>query len=360
MSIFEDEEDDGLDFVEERNLAEAAPVCPMGGLEFEVRGKSGKMLFYKKGKRADGIVVEMDSLKELDKDGNVIGGKDHSFNSFATQDFTVSEMEESDYQGIDAYKTTFAAAINGGNFTVGIYLMLKPGNITNGDEVIEVKPGQFKFTVDVDGWNWCDGKKADTSDPRHCAKGQTAEVGEMLDFTLEIKGRNAPKTDGGEKPGKRPPKGANGKRKPAKIDLGDGASVELSSKVEVNGNWTDMPGADDATNPYPMVATQGPKTMYTFRFPKAAKIFYDPGVDMGVTAEQFEAAMAAEGGSTATTTAAGATTVVDDNTSAGDSTTAEDDEDDEETTTTKGSTDAGDADSAAMVSVFAALALLVQ
>lgn len=105
--------------------------------------------------------------------------------------------------------------------------------------------------------------------------------------------------------GKRPAR-ANGKVQPAVIDLGDGQSVSLSSKVEVDGAWVDMPGADDETEHFPNVATQGPKTIYTFRFPRAAKIFYDPGVDMGVTEAEFQAAVASEtqeqtGGSVTTT-----------------------------------------------------------
>jgi hypothetical protein len=358
-SVLFDDEEDEFDMEEGRELASHssnattaapadAPKCATGGLDFEVRGRSGKMLFYKKGARADGIVVQMDSITERAADGTAVGvggnGK-HSFKSFATQDFTISEMEESDYMGIDAYKTTFFADINGGNFTVNIYLMTQNGTITNGDEEIAVKPGQFKFTVNIDGWKWCNGHTpTDEASPEYCGKKNKPEVGTMLDFALEIKGKNGPKAKGDDtaKPGKRPAK-KNGKNVPAEIDLGNGAAISLSTKVQVDDVWGDMPDWDHETTAYPLVETQGPKTTYTFRFPKAAKIFYDPGVDMGVTEAEFQAAMEAE------ESASGATT-----TAATDATTAAP----EATTTAAGGDDAA-ADSAAAVSILGAMALLM-
>jgi len=257
------------------------------------------MKFYQASKKDEAVVIDMDSIVERDVDGNPVGvggkGK-HSFRSFATQQFEVSDMVEADYNGIPAYQTTFKANINGGDFKVDIYMMLGDGTIQNGDEEIAVNKGQFKFTVSVDNWAWCEGTTpTDTNAPEYCGKGNKGEVGHHLDFTLAIKSKNAkPTAKGGSgKLGKRPPKNANGKHQPAEIDMGGGASMSLSSKVQVDGTWQDMPGADDEDS-YPQVDTKGSKVLYTFRFPKAAKIFYDPGVDMGLTQDAFAAAFAQE------------------------------------------------------------------
>ena len=63
---------------------------------------------------------------------------------------------------------------------------------------------------------------------------------------------------------------------PIYYDLGGDAILTLSKKIKVDGVFTDMdPG-------YPLVTTQGSKTIYTFKFPKGDVIEYDPGVDFGV------------------------------------------------------------------------------
>jgi hypothetical protein len=285
--------------LEDDDKEKSPKKCATGGLEFEVKGKSGKMLFYRNGKRKDGIEVEMDSLIELDAAENPVGkgGKHaakHSFNNFKNLDVIISEMEESTYQGIAAYQTTFNAPINGGNFIADIYLMLANGTIANGDEIIDVAPGQFKMTFTTENWQFCNGTQADTESVNHCVtkKGED-EVGTMLDLTVKIKSKQAKAKKGG-KAGKRGPKDEKGKHRPAELDLGDGATLSLSSMVEVDGKWMDMPGADAVDDSYPKVEQKGTSMYYTFRLPAGEKVFYDPGVDMGVTAEDFETAFAQE------------------------------------------------------------------
>ena len=62
-------------------------------------------------------------------------------------------------------------------------------------------------------------------------------------------------------------------------DLGDGAILELSDQILVDGNWTTMPDG------YPSYEQKGGKQIYTFRFPKFTDTaFYDPivGFDSSV------------------------------------------------------------------------------
>ena len=222
----------------------AGKKCATGGMQFEVKGESGKMMFYQEGKRKDGIVVEMESLTEIDANGLPVGtGKEgkHSFKNFKKQPFSISEMVESEYNGIKAYQSTFAANLGPGNFTVDMFLMMANGTITNGDEEIAVTAGQFKFTFTTEGWQYCNGTAAAETDATYCAnKKKEPEVGEMLEFELKIKSKGKPKAKGKSgKAGKRPPK-EGGKHKPAEVDLGGGASLQLSSKVEVDGTWVDI------------------------------------------------------------------------------------------------------------------------
>lgn len=120
-------------------------------------------------------------------------------------------------------------------------------------ETWAVRNGDVKFNLALSNWHWC-GEGAE------CSKGQTSQVGAFIDVVISVKGSAEAKA------------GSDGKS----VELGGGATIELSDRVFVDGEWTTMPAG------YPMVSTQGSSTMFTFRFPKFSEsALYDPVVSSG-------------------------------------------------------------------------------
>lgn len=120
-------------------------------------------------------------------------------------------------------------------------------------ETWAVRNGDVKFNLALSNWHWC-GEGAE------CGKGQTSQVGAFIDVVISVKGSAEAKV------------GSDGKS----VELGGGATIELSDRVFVDGEWTTMPAG------YPMVSTQGSSTMFTFRFPKFSEsALYDPVVSSG-------------------------------------------------------------------------------
>jgi len=122
----------------------------------------------------------------------------------------------------------------------------------------------MKFSVNVNNWNWCTGS--------NCVHGGTQQVGAFLEFDVSIKGFKSPEA-----------KALANSNLPATnqtqdYDIGAGAVVGLSSRVEVDGVWLTMP------NGYPKIAAQGASSVYTFRFPKGNSILYDPTIGPDITA----------------------------------------------------------------------------
>lgn len=120
-------------------------------------------------------------------------------------------------------------------------------------ETWAVRNGDVKFNLALSNWHWC-------GDGAECGKGQTSQVGAFIDVVISVKGSGEAKA------------GPDGKS----VELGGGATIELSDRVFVDGEWTTMPAG------YPMVSTQGSSTMFTFRFPKFSEsALYDPVVSSG-------------------------------------------------------------------------------
>lgn len=268
-----------------------------GDIVLKVLGQSGKIKIRRRGEsEVNAVAINFDAMRELDSDGNTVGGGNdgHSFNSFASQDFTISEITEGTYDGLDSYHVEFSADINGADVVVDVYMMREAGNVTNGSgddaEDIEVNVGDIKVTIDINAWKFCESGTFANGSPHVCTKAGQREVGAFLEFDLEMKsasrpsrrnlgsGANEEGADGG-----RTLMGDNRRRRGGRLqpdvwDLGDGAELALSTKVRVDDVWADMPGAADGT--YPMMTQRGSKTIYTFRFPKGASLFYDPNVSL--------------------------------------------------------------------------------
>jgi len=163
----------------------------------KIQGQSGKMTFATTepiGSADDKVQIQMASLQELAADGTVLGGggnAKHSFNSFATQDFTFGAPEASTIAGVERDE----AAANGlvpdsptaGGYTAKEYNITKvrfTSYLGGGDPasdsalVIEsmifqedatlqfenpdgtyiypvIAKGTVKFNVVMSLWNWC-------------------------------------------------------------------------------------------------------------------------------------------------------------------------------------------------------------
>ena len=238
-------------------------------MSIDVKGQSGKMTIGFGDEKA--VMVTFDAVTELDASGNAVGtsgSTKHSFNSFASQDFTIGDHMEGvcyeDAEGVDLRANLIKFEATGladvARLFVDTYFFLDSGTIDNGGEVTTIEPYMFKWNIGVEDWPFCG------SEGVSCKKGSKNEVGEMLDVDIEIKGLGVNPTLVSENAGE-----------PIVYDLGGGALLSLSKKIEIDGSAI----VDMATG-YPKVITKGSKTLFTFRFPKAQSILYDPAVDFGV------------------------------------------------------------------------------
>jgi hypothetical protein len=253
-------------FVAFAQNATTTTVAPAGagGVLVDVQGQSGKFTVYKESEgKANGIQVTMDALRELDSAGNAVGASGstkHSINTFAAQAFTIAAPEDvnlvageldganaSDASSVSATKISFSSPVSTiGTIRIDTYIMKEAGNLGPPNETWAVSAGDMKWNIELSAWSWCG-----------CNKGQTQEVGDMIDVDVTVKGLfNAAQ-------------GASSKS----VNLGGGVTMELSDQVNVDGTWAAMPTG------YPRVTFQGSSTTLTFRFPKfAQKVTYDPAI----------------------------------------------------------------------------------
>mgnify|MGYP006101040797 CR=1 FL=1 len=167
-------------------------------------------------------------------------------------------------------RVTFASSLDtGSKLQVETLLISGKGEVNTPTENWIVQPGDMKFNILLSNWVF-------------------ASTGKFVDIELEIKGKNSlaqkrtkklhdhdEHKDTKDKDDRRSLKGKTDKS----WDLGDGAILELSDQILVDGNWTTMPDG------YPSYEQKGGKQIYTFRFPKFTDTaFYDPivGFDSSV------------------------------------------------------------------------------
>eukprot|EP00928_Gymnodinium_smaydae_P084533 TRINITY_DN677_c0_g1_i10.p1 TRINITY_DN677_c0_g1~~TRINITY_DN677_c0_g1_i10.p1 ORF type:complete len:580 (-),score=74.67 TRINITY_DN677_c0_g1_i10:841-2523(-) len=214
-----------------------------------VQGQSGKFTVYNSQQgKSQGITINMDALREVDALGNTVGAtgpknEKHSFNSFATQQFTIEDAEAVVVGNVEATLIKFHSPINTiGKIQVDTYVMAGAGLVGPPGEKWAVANGDLKWNIKLYEWTFCG-----------CNKG--TEVGEYVDLDVSMKGpRTASHTKGSKS-----------------INMGDGVNLELSNQVLVDGTWMAMPTG------YPMVTVKGSSTTFTFRFPKFnTSATYDP------------------------------------------------------------------------------------
>lgn len=238
----------------------------VGGVFVRVLGQSGKFVMGRTSNPSEdpnALKVAFDAIRELDKDGAVIGkgGRvKHSFNTFASQSFMFSNITDDQYQNLSAKRLDFVANLTsvGATLTVQMYLFEEEGNITQDDEVSQVSKGTLKFNMVLENWSFC-GMNGET-----CKQGKTSSEGEYIEFVIAIKGRKSgTKKEGGRK------KRTNAQE----YDMGGDASVVLSGKARYDNSseYENLPQG------FPKTEMKGSSQLFVFRFRKFnTSVFYDP------------------------------------------------------------------------------------
>jgi len=265
-----------------------------GGMEVQIKGKSGKFKVYRKNageNETNTIEVAMDSLKEKDITGNEVGKKGkvkHSINSFASQvfDFGALQVVKLGFNDtVRASKTSFTSKIGHksasiGKIQVDTFVVAEAGLCGPDEDALwQVVPGDMKFNIELSDWTWC-GDKNKAGDTE-CGN----EVGKFVDFAIKVKGKNSVLARNDVK---KKDKERSGKGKKQDFVMGGGINFRLTNLVEIDGNVTEMPEG------YPKMESKGKHdTIFTFRFPRfATKAKYDPLLTSGYAAAQAQISQA--------------------------------------------------------------------
>lgn len=230
------------------------------GIKLKIQGQSGKMTMTvptDAGGTQD-VVVEMSALRQLDASGITLGSggsKKHSFNSFATQEFTIGEPVEDTYEGLGITKITFESTmVETSKITVHTMIFQESGTFTVAGETLSVTNGTIKFNVELESWVWCGDSGISCT-----SKDGTGDAVE-LDLSIKVKGGNNPSKKGSTE--------ATGT-----FELGGGSELVMISNytvVEEGGAMKDV-GMDEG---YPKVDGAS----FTLKFSRwtGNKVIYDP------------------------------------------------------------------------------------
>mmetsp|Transcript_108796 Transcript_108796/g.313474 ORF Transcript_108796/g.313474 Transcript_108796/m.313474 type:complete len:306 (+) Transcript_108796:94-1011(+) len=245
-------------------------------VKVHVYGQSGKFKMYDSALgtqgSAPGPTVTMDELVERDAGGAAVCNsgpmaQKHSVNSFATQDFTVHDVEPDIAIGeARANRVKFNTDIGNaiGNLQVDTYVISQGGKVGNGEEEWSFAAADMKWNVVFNSWNFC-------------------TDGAYLDLKVTVSG-----LEGAEK-------AADG----SKVTFGN-TSLVLARKVELDGVLQEMPEG------FPSIDIQGGAVGIVFRFPRfESNATYDPGfMNDDVAAEDGPDAVEGDGAGANTTTEA--------------------------------------------------------
>lgn len=237
----------------------------------------GRAKMGKKKDKETKVKISIEALREVDIDGVIVGEKEsekHSIESFTEKDFTfgiedtiialtpsaddATNGTSSDFIATaDGKKISFSTTLDTGSaLDIHTYFFSGEGEVGTMTEKWAVQPGDMKFNIGLKDWVWCD----------PCEEG----TGAFVEVDVEIKGSAPPVGKGKKGMG---PKGEKGKGVEKEWDLGQGATLDLSELVMVDGNLTSMPVG------YPKLEVKGSKQLYTFRFPRFKEsVLYDPVV----------------------------------------------------------------------------------
>jgi hypothetical protein len=199
----------------------------------------------------------MDALRELDADGNEVGktgNPKHSIETFASQDFTFSAVEEETslfvfnstsnetvQETAKGLKIDFSCTLDTGSKLQITSLLVNEGGIA-GDAQGNwtVSPGDFKWNIFFKEWIW-------------------HQDADSLELDIEIKGNNASPINAGNN---------------VTYDLNGDTTLELRSDYEIFGYVNSFRNMPDG---YPLVSQMAGKTLFTFKFQNDGTSFkYDP------------------------------------------------------------------------------------
>jgi hypothetical protein len=233
-----------------------------GGMWAKVLGQSGKIdLAPSKDVAGDPnkVRIQIEALRELDSAGKELGNggnSKHSFNSFATQDFTFGTLEDTTYGGVKCIKLPFTSTLGpGSKVEIQVFMFKENGTIAAGGETFAVTNSTMKFNVKLSDWVWCSGNGD--------CKG-TDGVGQSVELDISVTSKEeAKKTAGAGQV----------------YSLGGGAQMRFSSKIQIDGasTWTEMTTA-------PALTGSGTTSKFTLKFPKfTTSVLYDPDITYGST-----------------------------------------------------------------------------
>ena len=241
------------------------------GINLRVLGHSGKMELSNNDTT---VRVQMKGLQEVSADGEPVGhtlpNKDkHSFNSFASQDFTISPISSKGLNSAVGSKSVdFTCPLLDGSalFKVTAHLVLnssaqfsEPGS----NETFVLSAGSLKFNVDISNWSFCT-----PGGTGHA--GCKGENGAFLDVSFIVTDQSA-----GSGPGPVPGNGTAPSDNVADVLLSGGGAMQLAEMAQLDGAWTRLPPG------YPRVETSGATTTITLRFPRfTTTVHYDPVVQL--------------------------------------------------------------------------------
>eukprot|EP01006_Ploeotia_vitrea_P020012 TRINITY_DN52264_c0_g1_i1.p1 TRINITY_DN52264_c0_g1~~TRINITY_DN52264_c0_g1_i1.p1 ORF type:complete len:305 (-),score=-5.39 TRINITY_DN52264_c0_g1_i1:225-1139(-) len=250
-------------------------VVSSGNASATILGQSGKVTFDYAGMS---VQLTMSSVTEVDSDGEEVGNTGgnsgaHSFNSFASQDFTFSNIVDTTYQGVPVANVNFSCPLIDGtsNLLVNIYLFTADGTIENNGTDYNVGIGSFKFSYYIDNWPFC---TIGGTGPTLCMKGGQEQEGSYLDFEVIMKGSTSGSVT------------QVVDNITTTITFGDESNVampvsyQIINMTEGFDQWYSMPAN------YPVVDAQGSKDTITFRFSRweNAEMYYDPIVTFNTSA----------------------------------------------------------------------------
>jgi hypothetical protein len=243
-----------------RGTLAADVTATSGGLSANVLGHSGKITIFNSAiKDSPTVTISFKSINEMDATNSTVTAQGHSYNSFASQDFVFSPLDNSSFKGIAATHFNFSATLTGNNavFLADVWLMQANGTVTNGDESFALHTGDLKFSLTVSNWAFC----------APCNPGNVQ--GTHLAVVVDVKSSATVPSAAGS------PAADGNKHVVKQVGLGSGASLSLSSVVAVDGTST----AADVS-----VATNGNTATFTVNLPKfTQKAIYDPVVSMQST-----------------------------------------------------------------------------
>jgi hypothetical protein len=239
-------------------------VSGSGGEYFDVLGRSGKIVMGLNNET--NVEIRMSAVVERDSDGNAVGktgSVKHTFNNFASQDFTFGEPEYGDWSGVDYAMVPFQSILFADtNLTVKIYLFIGEGVISDGSNSFAVGPGTFKYSYFLQNWPFCTLSEngGNTDDNTLCMKGGSEEEGSTLDFTITVTSQGLGTST------------ASTEANSTDIEWNDGSVLINPQEYTVEENLLTM--ADG----FPSSETVNETTTLVFRFDRFdnGTLYYDP------------------------------------------------------------------------------------